>query len=61
MDLLNYFLLLQANFLLLNIITNYFTTTVYNFFGGVLTKQILKNIPGESSFSKSCSYRNERH
>ena len=58
MDLLNYFLSLQANFLLLNIITNYFTTTVCNFSGGVLTKHILKNISGESSFSKSCSYRN---
>ena len=45
-------LLLQTNFLLLRITANYFTTTAWNFSRGVLTKHILKNIRGESTFSK---------
>ena len=52
-DFLNYFLLLQTNFLLLHIITNCFTTTVCNLSRGVLTK----HIRGGSTFSKTCSYR----
>ena len=54
---LNNFLLLQTNFLLLHIITNDFTTAVCNFSRIVLTKYILKNIRGEFTFSKTCSYR----
>ena len=56
-DFLNCFLLLQTNFLSWQIITNYFTTTLCNFSRGVLIKHILKNIQGESTLSKTCSYR----
>ena len=45
-------LLLRTNFLLLHITVNYFTTTVFNFSRGALTKHILKNIGGESTLSK---------
>ena len=51
------FLLLQTNFLSWQIITNYFTTTLCNFSRGVLIKHILKNIQGEPTLSKTCSYR----
>ena len=54
---LNHFLLLQTNFLSLHNITNWFTITVCNFSRGVLTKYFLKNIRGESTFSKTRSYR----
>ena len=56
-DFLNYFSLLQINFLILHIITNYSTTGVCNFSRGVLTRHILKNIRVEYTFSKTRSYR----
>ena len=56
-DFLNYFLLLQINFLLSHIITSYLTTTVCNFSRGVLTKHILKNTRWESTFSETSSFR----
>ena len=56
-DFLNCFLLLQTNFLSWQIVTNYFTTTLCNFSRGVLIKHILKNIQGEPTLSKTCSYR----